>query len=222
MKPRDLRLRFDDVDWRERSLRHLPLVAVHLFARLGERVSQDDEVAGGKGEIPIRLFDERQLVHHDLGELRVGEVDGAAGDENVATVQVDGPAAQERLHVRAGQRRWKLRVEPRELVAGVEARPAEVDGVASACPRCATGQANAAVDLGPLEPAFRRAADRRGVGADVPLVSKVRDDSRVIHALEDQHVLPRDVGVEPRDRDVVVLLERHPDRVGQGNRQRRA
>ncbi len=222
MKPRDLRLRFDDVDWRERSLRHLPLVAVHLLARLGERVSQDDEVAGGKGEIPICLFDERQLVHHDLAELGISEVDGASGDEYVATVQVDGPAAQERLHVGASQRRRKLRVEPRELVAGVEARPAEVDGVASARPGGSTGQANAAVDLGPLEPAFSRAADCRGVGADVPLVSKVRDDSRVVHAFENQHVLARDVGVEPRDRHVVVLLERHPDRVGQGNRQRRA
>ena len=190
-------------------------------ARLGERVGQNDKVTGGKGEIPIRLFDERQLVHHDLGELRVGEVDSAAGDEDVPPVQIDASAAYERLHVGAGQRRRKLRVEPRELVAGVEARPAEVDGVASAAPGCATGQSDAAVDLGSLEPAFRRAADGRRVGADVPLVSKVRDDSRVIHAFEDQHVLSRDIGVEPRDRDVVVLLERHPDRVGQGYRQRR-
>ncbi len=104
---------------------------------------------------------------------------------------------KQRLHVRAGQRRRKLRVEPRELVAGVEARRAEVDGVAAAGPRRATDQADAAVDLGSLEPAFRRAADRRRVGADVPLVAKVRDDSRVVHAFEDQHVLARDIGVEP-------------------------
>ena len=135
LKPRDLRLRLDDIDWRQRSLRHLPLVARDLPARLCEGIRQDDEVTGGKGEIPIRLLDERQLVHHDLGELRVGEVHRAAGDEDVATIQVDGSAAHERLHVGAGQRRWKLRVEPRELVAGIEARAAEVHRVASTRPR---------------------------------------------------------------------------------------
>ena len=67
------------------------------------------------------LLDERQLVHHDLRQLRVGEVDGAPREQDVAPIGVDRPAADERLHVGGRQRRRKLRVEPRELVAASRA-----------------------------------------------------------------------------------------------------
>ena len=172
--------------------------------------------------IPVRLFDERQLIHHDLRELRVGQVDRAPGDQDVAAIEVDVAVAEERLDVGPGQRRRELGVQPRELVAGVGPRRAEVDGEAAPGPRRPADHAGAAVEIRALEPALGCAADRRRVGDDVALIGEVRRDPRIERSLGGADVLARDVGVEPRDRDVVVLLERHPDGVGERDRQRRA
>ena len=49
-----------------------------------ERARQHVEVADGEREVPVRLLDERQLVHDDLRQLRVGQVDGPPRQQNLA------------------------------------------------------------------------------------------------------------------------------------------
>ena len=184
---------------------------------------QHVEIARGERQIPVRLLDERQLVHDDLAQLRVGQVDGAARQQDVPALSVDAAArAAAAAHRWRRQRRGKLGVEARELVAGIEPRRAEIHREPAAGPRRPADHAGAAVDLGPLQPAFGRAANRRRVRADVAAGSRSserpadrtrpRPRARPARAIVD---------VEPGDRDVVVLLERHPDGVGEGKRQRR-
>ena len=74
-----------------------------------ERVVQHVEVADGERQVPERLLDERQLVHDDLRQLRVGQVDGPPRQLNLAPLVVDGAAAEQRLDVRGGERRRELR-----------------------------------------------------------------------------------------------------------------
>ena len=110
-------------------------------------------------------------------------------------------------------------IEARELVAGVEPRGAEVDREPAAGPRRPAGEAGAAVNLRPFEPALGRAANRRRVRAHVALIAEVRRDPWIVEALGRAHALARVVDVELGNRHVVVVLERHPDGVGQGDRQ---
>ena len=85
----DLRLRLDDVDRGQRAFARLPLVARDLALRLRERLRLHVEVAAGKRQVPVRLLDERQLVHHDLRQLRVGEIRRLAREQDLPALRVD-------------------------------------------------------------------------------------------------------------------------------------
>ncbi len=124
---RDLRLRLDHVDRRERARLDLTLVARHLSARLRQRARLHFEVALGEHEVPVGLLDEGELLGDHAAQLRIGEVDVLLRQQNLTPLLIDRPIAEQRLRETEVQERGKLRVQPAELVARFEARLREVD-----------------------------------------------------------------------------------------------
>ena len=86
----DLRLRLDDVDRRERALA-APAARCSRpgLCACASACACTVEVAHRKRQVPVRLLDQRQLIHHDLRELRVGQIDRLAREQDLPALRVD-------------------------------------------------------------------------------------------------------------------------------------
>ena len=129
---RDLRLRLDDVDGRERAdLDPLPVVGERLLGE-PQRFLLRLQIVDGVGQVPVRVLHVAVRLHDHGIELDVGQIPQLLARHDLLPDQVDREVAQQRLRELQVQARGELGAEVAGNVVRREPCAAPVCGVGRA------------------------------------------------------------------------------------------
>jgi len=200
-----------DLDRRQGADLHLDPVELEQLLGEAQRFLGHAQITPGEDELPVGVLGGLQGVEHLLAELALADRHVVAGDHDLRFVDLLAPVAQQRLLVdepersRVGRREGRARV-ARRIVLHVE-RCGIVRAITQ--PVGEGGVIGLQRVGGDEEPVLGRLGDVVVLGAERQV--------RVEAGLLEDDVLLADHGRRPGQPDVQVVLQAHPDGVGQGH-----